>query len=301
MNRQDNRISHVDFLSRARCCLLRLPETELHVSVTLPQRLEFPLPLLKFNQPPTSILVRARANSFVPTLTMAASSGEEKTFNFFGLPRELRDRIYDHLTGASKDAIRFVKCSNYWPDEVSVECAPLIGALTLCHQFKDEYEERTRGYSTLIIKDLYCSFESPVLMSILRHLTRVSIEIVCTCFGGSRCWSVAGCGAEIDLNSHERWIRSTLNQLADLEQVNITCLLPGDSAKSEWFGSWHSSLLLPALESMVQLPRLHSLKIYPLQRADEEYGVMREYVRVPYERQERLLTEWTKSEGWREC
>ena len=76
-------------------------------------------------------------------------------FDFFGLPRELRDKVYGWLTqdlclcGSDDDEENEPTII-----EVRLVAAPLPKLFTLCRQFRTEYEERFKHGLTATFKDL---------------------------------------------------------------------------------------------------------------------------------------------------
>lgn len=78
--------------------------------------------------------------------------------HLMGLPRELRDMIYDHLT----HDIDFARCSSpvghHWQPyravaDVSIKSAPVSAALRISKQFSTEYKEQISKISILVIKE----------------------------------------------------------------------------------------------------------------------------------------------------
>lgn len=78
-----------------------------------------------------------------------ATTETEKIFNFFGLARELRDKIYDNLFTAT----RFAVDRNGGIIEVDVCNAPRFRHLLVNRQFRDELVERSSKSTYVQIRD----------------------------------------------------------------------------------------------------------------------------------------------------
>lgn len=76
------------------------------------------------------------------SMTNSYRSSAETPFPFFRLPRELRDKIYAHLTKTTKIGFKHIVARHLYSAELTL--APLPGALSICKQFSKEYEDTLR-------------------------------------------------------------------------------------------------------------------------------------------------------------
>lgn len=85
------------------------------------------------------------------TSSIVATNGNSKVFNFFGLPRELRDKIYEQPT-----LVEHEKLTPFANDDTCflMKAKKLRTSLLLINrQFKREYGERCSGKQVLCLKD----------------------------------------------------------------------------------------------------------------------------------------------------
>ena len=143
---------------------------------------------------------------------------EERIFDFFGLPRELRDAIYSMLaidseigSGLKKDGQRGI--------QVKVQCGLLVDLLVLNHQFKSEHEERLKPGQTLLLVDLGGENLEPQIKKAPFAMTRVEISLIAYC--GQQTCSGPTCNASEDMRLHSSWIQSTIARFERLGEVNI--------------------------------------------------------------------------------
>ena len=68
-----------------------------------------------------------------------------QTFDFFGLPRELRDEIYLMLAVDTDPVGGINKCNRPKDIQVGTERGPFAKLLRLNRQLKSEYEEQLQG------------------------------------------------------------------------------------------------------------------------------------------------------------
>ena len=140
-------------------------------------------------------------------------------FDFFGLPRELRDFAYGYLLNGNKKltAQKYLR--------MKVKNAPSMNLMLVSHEFSTEYREAIRFHSSIVCADT--GKELPEVLTlrnfpaVLSSVTRVEFRIWLVCNESSH---IDGdrCTLRSDLDLHLAWIR----EIASKTSVSkITILL----------------------------------------------------------------------------
>ena len=132
---------------------------------------------------------------------METASAEERIFDFFKLPRKLRDAIYNKL-GVE------IELASGWDDEgrsksfgVKMKKGPSAKLLLVSHQFKTEYEQQVRRKPTIIFRDFGGSSSAmPKLDMDLSNFARAEMHLVAL---GS-CQDDL-CNVIEDIDLHKKW------------------------------------------------------------------------------------------------
>ncbi|KAF2217883.1 hypothetical protein CERZMDRAFT_92523 [Cercospora zeae-maydis SCOH1-5] len=82
------------------------------------------------------------------TFSTQLGSQDSNTFNFFGLPRELRDMIYVNLIKPQKEIAPLAPGN---PIAATLEDCPLPHVLRINKQFSQEYEERLQHFGANLV------------------------------------------------------------------------------------------------------------------------------------------------------
>jgi hypothetical protein len=224
---------------------------------------------------------------------VAQSSRE--IFDFFGLPRELRNEIYSMLThvktlchgrNAEGVATQF---------EASIKSAPIPKAFSLCRQFKAEYEEAFEDGMTLVIRDLWSGMKTPSTAGWPDDITRAQILLLLGCKHG--CNYEGGCRIYADLNDHLEWIKDILPQLKELKALEVK-IFP-----CQRLGQNHKSIDITAnkVRRVVALPVTSLIEVYPyfsLVNGDAIIGPCE--IAGVYEGSRAPVADWRKRDGWQE-
>jgi hypothetical protein len=150
-------------------------------------------------------------------------------FDFFGLPRELRNEIYSMLTHV-KTLCRGRNAEGVATQfEASIKSAPIPKAFSLCRQFKTEYEEAFEDGMTLVIRDLWSGMKTPSTAGWLDNITRAQILLLLGCKHGCNYDGV--CRIYADLKDHLEWIKDILPQLKELKALEVRYSLVRGSDK----------------------------------------------------------------------
>ncbi|CAK4032718.1 Hypothetical predicted protein [Lecanosticta acicola] len=212
---------------------------------------------------------------------------EEKTFPFFDLPPELREWVYDNLSGDET-----VIASPTMEAAMSVKDCPLANIMCVSKQIKEEYEHVAEPKMRLIYSDHQdFNFTLPPLPCRLVDVKIVELRmfVVCehTCPGNA-----THCEAANDL-------RQTLGLVA-----GKLLLTPPDAKVELKLGLWwkekenrnwpetpHAENVVAELKTRVEeIQQLSRVDIY---RSDERCLDAEKIVDS-----EKLLATWSRDEGW---
>jgi hypothetical protein len=230
-----------------------------------------------------------------------ADAAKKDIFDFFGLPRELRNQVYSLL------AQDLCLCSDADDDEdystaieVRVAAAPLPKLFTLCRQFKTEYEELFKRGLTATFKDLGRDiWTTDILASAksitprLDRVTKAEIHLLTIC--QSNDCKNNQCGTCFDLSSHIDWIRAVVPEVPKLKEIEVKiykCQLghPADASS-------HSPRLEETLDKVTAFPLTCRIEVFPFYVSPEDSGAVHGV--KAYEEQQAPEMVWTKDLGWR--
>lgn len=163
------------------------------------------------------------ANPIEPTPT---------TFNFFGLPRELRDVIYEYgcMTSHHQALLRGAKDQKRMHIRVVLR-KPLLNLLLINRQFATEYQERRHKLrKTTVIDDEAFMGSELLVPAKARDTVRLELRLVLFC--SNRDQPLYSCRVTEDLEMHLRWIPSFTAQMTSLEDLHIKLyIFPHESTK----------------------------------------------------------------------
>lgn len=213
--------------------------------------------------------------------SLACESGQQQpnmaehhVFDFFGLPRELRDAIYDHL-GVDVEVNPLVNDADE-SESISavVRNVALTSLLTLNGQFKAEYEQQLAGQRTLLLYDTGCYIPSGSVSwsDKLRSITKVEVRIIVSCDAGKDCMGGPGsrCQAFKELQMHQAWIRNVLTQLPMVQSVCIKYFLAWHAASDlAWSKMPHGPKHRQTLLELTNTTSLRCLEVYPYSTTEE--------------------------------
>lgn len=143
-------------------------------------------------------------------------------FDFFGLPRELRDEIYKH---ALESKVHIKSPSSV---RISVANGPSTSLQLTSRQFRSEYLDAARTDGLLILQDVCTRLPTIALSEPLRSLPRVEFRLWLVC-GRKHEDARYGCRALEELDLHARWVRTALSQMRTPEAIFLVtlCNCPG--------------------------------------------------------------------------
>ncbi|KAK1060852.1 hypothetical protein LTR74_011543 [Friedmanniomyces endolithicus] len=153
-------------------------------------------------------------------------------FDFFGLPRELRDLIYDELDTTTAR----VKVTRKWSTKLRARAhnLPALKFLQFSHRFSIEYRSIVQKKTTLVIEDHFGDFTRPedVTVELSRSVSTIQLarlelyiahaRLPVDCRGGDMDCCITG----RDIALHQRWIPVLLARLSQLTSLTIDVHIP---------------------------------------------------------------------------
>ncbi|KAI7337466.1 hypothetical protein KC315_g2299 [Hortaea werneckii] len=152
-------------------------------------------------------------------ITSAVAQKEQtSTFNFFNLPRELRDSIYD-------ESLIFKR---KFEDQSGVRLRGRrlvqIHLLLINRQFRDEYLERAEKKTCLVIVDRDRYHGEPLkLPAIMKYTRKLELHLALACDVPDHI--VSRCKVTQEVRMHRKWIGNLCDQMQHLESVKINVLI----------------------------------------------------------------------------
>lgn len=221
-------------------------------------------------------------------------SDHDQIFDFFGLPRGLRNNIYGLLT---RDVvIAQGSDAQGYPNTVRIQVqdGPFQQLLHLNHQFKAEYEQEIKRFQTILFRDLgSAALERPSLPPAL-YVEKAEFTII------SLCLSVGACrdGDHWDMSCHLDWITSSVTSLSNLKALKIKAYPQWISAQYLQPHDSHDTAMLGRLDRLTKMAKVTRIEVYPLRAKIEALDL--EKRTEAYEKHEGLKLVWTKQSGWQE-
>ena len=229
---------------------------------------------------------------------MTTTLANERIFDFFGLPRELRNEIYSNLTSDITLASGLPSNSD---DETYLEVVmkdgPRSELLLLSRQLKTEYEEHINRTKAVVIKDTGGSLDEPELGVDLKF-SKVTIHI----FGAEK--HVDSCeelwqNAVQDIPHHRVWVDNFLGNHGQLGEITISLYLQSTcEGRLQWAQHSEAAKIAVELEKLTSISKLKTLKVYTFSwpqsvaKKDRDWKEIYKCYRGP-------VTEWTASDGWK--
>lgn len=214
------------------------------------------------------------------------SSGNEKVFDFFGLPAELRDMIYAMLTEIARINTVQTLEEDAAEDIVIMENLMLPQCLLLNKQFKDEYEGQVQPYQHLIFQDLSYEVACFDLHGVAKAASRFTLHLLFECSKGS---NYSGrCSCLDDLRYHTAWIQKTFDQLSNIGDIKFKIYFdPGSTV-----GYKHENNVAEQLRRAVGTGVNVQMEMYRF-KEDDDFEVP-----VSYEENRPIVARWHRKEGW---
>ncbi|SMQ50942.1 unnamed protein product [Zymoseptoria tritici ST99CH_1A5] len=199
----------------------------------------------ELHQPATAAPPAQGAMASANAAPSASNDQNRDIFEFFELPRELRDLIYGYAVD-EKSALQFADT------EFQLRCcdAPCVNFLLVCRQVKLEYMETSNKFGpTLEIFDLLQavadpsdikSLPEPMLLTTSLHL-RLTSDL-----------DVQG---NNEMTSHMHWVAKFLPMLPRLDRLAVTVLCPVK-------GAFGTAEMAHHLAPWLRLPHFKQIEVY---------------------------------------
>lgn len=220
---------------------------------------------------------------------------EERIFDFFGLPRELREGIYGYLTIETqvKNAMSNGKARETW---ISLQNSPISKLLLICRQFKLEYEQYVKPTTRLLLMDTGRAENDTTLNACLNWISKVDIRLMAYPVFGfhNRHWREH---ITSDLAGHHEWISLILNSLTALKETRIQVYINWYRVgRPDWSQQGEDRHIFKSLELLTGLDTLRQLDVYLFSwTTDDDYDWRRLNA---YDNERRNIATWTKTDGW---
>ncbi|KAK5721017.1 hypothetical protein LTR15_006979 [Elasticomyces elasticus] len=192
----------------------------------------------------------------------AMSTLQDKVFDFFQLPRELRDFIYASLTC---DLI--IQGKEEGIHRAVVHNAPIEKLLTLNKQFHDEYDQHVRKASRMLIEDgTRPSCEPIPLGKRARDLKCVEIRLLMFA-------DEVEDALYNELTDLGEWVIPTMRSMNNLERIACNYNLCHEG-NGQWLETWQENSLRAPFEAFINRASVSTLGICRLQWVREaEYRI----------------------------
>ncbi|KAK5702238.1 hypothetical protein LTR17_022481 [Elasticomyces elasticus] len=186
----------------------------------------------------------------------AMSTLQDKVFDFFQLPRELRDFIYACLTCEI-----IIQGKEQHIQRAVIHSAPIEKLLTLNKQFNDEYDQYVRKTSQMIIEDGITWSRDPIpLGKRARDVKRVEVRLLM--------FTDETEDALDDLTDHGKWVIPTIRSMNNLERIECNYNLCVES-NGGWLETWQEDSFRIPFEAFINHTGVSTLEICRLEWVGE--------------------------------
>lgn len=228
---------------------------------------------------------------------MADDSDTHRFFDFFGLPRELRDEIYCQL-GQQVD-LASDDTEEPTVIQATIRNVPIPKLLCLCTQFKEEYEKNLSGAQTLVLQDNGANTDLWVNDS-LPSFSKVEMQIMVVC--ENDCPNTGRCTAADDLGDHREWIQGFLDTSDSLTSLKVEIHVQAcNRITRTWPKLGHGVDFSKALTFLTNSSRLQQVTVTLFESTLE--AVREDNVKgleIYRETRDHVAT-WSREAGWREA
>lgn len=219
--------------------------------------------------------------------------GQEGIFDFFGLPKELRNQIYSLLTESRVVVKPHDEHGQLENLQACIPAMPIPMMFTLCCLFKTEYEETFKRGLAITFKDLGAVIEPPAITQQFNRFIKAAVFILAFCnrqhCNGDSCHAVG------DLGDHLDWIKTTALQLKNLKELEVKIyqglcdIVPGEYAT-------HSSFATHKLfDEFIAVSGIERIELFPIFLMT---GGLEKNGWKAYESNQTPEAIWTKKYGW---
>lgn len=211
-------------------------------------------------------------------------------FDFFGLPRELRDEIYSLLT--EDHTIHRGLDEDGYPDgiEIVMTNCVLLNPCLLNHQFKNEYEQEVKDRQKLLVQDTGGQMDYQTLpLMIDRSTPKATVQMLLIHNTKSEDGS---CLCAQEFEGHAEGLEHMFKDFEALKDVQIE-LRPCTSSPMGRTWDVHREELMEHLIPIQNMRFVTKIELFPLFQQNqgvESYCTYKEH-QVP-------VKTWTRAKGW---
>lgn len=230
-------------------------------------------------------------------------SHDDRVFDCFNLPRELRDEVYSYLTkDLSVESGSSSMGSGKTRMRVILKHVQINKVRLLNHQFKTEYDERTKYIYINTLEDTGGTPDDQIPPSrLLRRppIVRLEIHVLGAVPSSGSCeenWEEA----IEDIVSHTQWISCLPKVLSELKRLKIHVYFSSTCEdRQQWMQHRHAEDIGLELEHMTNIPKIDALEVYTfewpegMQKPDRKGESVYKCLRGP-------VAEWKVDGGWKE-
>lgn len=218
---------------------------------------------------------------------------EDKHFDFFELPRELRDGIYDGLTedyalGRPHECL--CPAAHMKPNpEVNLTGGPKPALLVLNRQFEHEYKEWVRRSALLIYRDISHCFTSTKLTGSLKDVSKFECHL--TVYTGMESATTHADEAASHVQMLQSALEATLEQVNKIQTltVNVYVVMVSKATEADWLVLLQNSDFSFGLKELIDAVAPTKIALFTI--------LGRHWEQIPDE-DRRLRRTWTEGGGW---
>ncbi|TKA22895.1 hypothetical protein B0A50_07834 [Salinomyces thailandicus] len=211
-------------------------------------------------------------------------------FPFFGLPRELRDSIYD-------DCLIFKrKFGPQYGIRLRGRRVVQPHLLLLNSQFRDEYLEQAQKKTCLVIVDRDHYHGEPLkLPSVMKYAHKLELHLALACDAADHVMSGSSkCKVKQELRMHRKWIGDICLQMKELDSIKVSVMLD--------FHEYISDCETHLLAEQYRLTNLEALTSLEIFHCDYYVGPKTDSASAwNFSKPKSLIMMWSAQKGILEC
>ena len=226
-------------------------------------------------------------------------ANDRAIFNFFGLPRELRNEIYSYLTRDFTLDSGLDENNQQRKCRIIVKGAPIISLPLISRQFRSEYEGEVDSLPTVVVQDVGSILVGTKVKKSTDHFSKVHFYLLASRAKEITCdTSVEAAIRDVPL--HCQWPVLTLASIPQLKEVNISVYVPSSfEDPAEWMKHAEIAKIRKALEALTKIPRLTTLSTFIFVWPSGIPGSDQNWDNI-YDCYRRPVAQWKVGEGWRD-
>lgn len=220
--------------------------------------------------------------------TQPTGDADKDVFDFFALPRELRNMVYPLLV---EDHILNEHLAT---TEARILHVPLPELQTLSHQFRDEYNETFKQGLTINFEDYRAEGYWPEIPPPPQNITKAKFILLMICDSSNCAHHV--CQAEEDTAHHLEWITEIIPNMKDLKSVEVTVYAHWYEAPPDGNATHGLLSSRSKFDTLIECTATERIEVFPFVNVDQESKP--EEARLAYEAEQEPAVVWTRKDGW---